>query len=145
MPTVAPEPSSFAAFGLLAMGIGGGDTAYQTKEGAKQKLLTTIPMQPFSVRLCPIEQGTQLAVFAEGDMTKMGDMKKMQWEKIETAHLSTDMGLFGLTASINVALSRTKVPGGWLVLAETVGGAPYPVAITFYPDPAYAWEAETSR
>lgn len=63
----------------------------------------------------------------------------MQWEKIETAHMQFDAGLFGLTTGLDVMLSRAQVPGGWLVLAaNTVGTA---ISITFYPDPTHSWNA----
>lgn len=65
----------------------------------------------------------------------------MQWEKIETAHVSTGPGLFGTTGNISVLLSRAPVPGGWLVLAATTVGPGYPVSITFYPDPTHSWQA----
>ena len=69
----------------------------------------------------------------------------MHWEKIETAHMSTDPGLFGTTSNISVMLSRAQVPGGWLVLAATTIGADYPVSITFYPDPTHSWQTGTQR
>ena len=69
----------------------------------------------------------------------------MQWEKVETAQMLTDPGLFGGTGNIKVLLSRAQVPGGWLVLAATTLGDGYPVSITFYPDPTHLWKLEVPK
>ena len=69
----------------------------------------------------------------------------MRWEKIETARMITDPGLFGATSNINVLLSRAQAPGGGLVVAATAVGAAYPVSVTFYPDPTHAWDAGSSQ
>jgi hypothetical protein len=62
----------------------------------------------------------------------------MQWEKIEDALIPYGSGIF--KGETRVLLNRTKVPGGWLVLAVTQDGPDRPTAITFYPDPSHSWD-----
>lgn len=55
----------------------------------------------------------------------------LKWEEIDRhtegrAHMSM--------------VSRTKIPGGWLVKGVTQSGAGGGIGLTFVPDPDYKWE-----
>ena len=67
----------------------------------------------------------------------------MQWERIDTAEVTLGSGFF--KSSVDVVLSRTPVPGGWLVLAVTPNAQGATSAITFYPDPSHSWDAGSSQ
>ena len=56
----------------------------------------------------------------------------VHWEKLKQD---------GHTLS-NRALTRTKVPGGWIVRDGNGGGPDAVVNCFFLPDPEYAWTAE---
>lgn len=61
----------------------------------------------------------------------------LEWEEIESNPKDMDV-------IYPVRVSRSKVPGGWLVYTwERVSGVGGP-AITFYPDPAHVWNGHSA-
>ena len=59
----------------------------------------------------------------------MAEGKKLVWEELNSTRANAGI------LEIGWKVHRTKVPGGWLVLAihNTTG-------LTFYPDPEHKWD-----
>jgi len=66
-------------------------------------------------------------------MDPLNEKPKLVWEQLNTKR--DEEGLFVMGWDVH----RTKVPGGWLVLAiqNTTG-------LTFYPDPEHKWNGGSS-
>ena len=60
------------------------------------------------------------------------------WEQLSVAH-GSGASPADATEFLSLAMYRTKVPGGWLVMAKVTHG----VSVSFYPDPQHAWDGKT--
>lgn len=60
------------------------------------------------------------------------------WETLSIAHGST-ADPASATEFLSIAMYRTKVPGGWLLMAKVTHG----VSVSFYADPQHSWDGRT--
>lgn len=63
---------------------------------------------------------------------------QLVWEPLSIAH-GAPSDPANATEFLSVSMYRTKVPGGWLLLGKVTHG----VSVTFYPDPAHAWDGRS--
>lgn len=60
------------------------------------------------------------------------------WEPIKVAHGDASAPETA-TEFLSLSTYRTKVPGGWLLMAKVTHG----VSLTFYGDPEHAWDGRS--
>ena len=60
-------------------------------------------------------------------MTQGAKQPELVWEELNSVRVGLLKGGW--------LVYRTKVPGGWLVLASNVA-----ITVTFYPDPEHKWD-----
>lgn len=60
------------------------------------------------------------------------------WEPLSIAHGSA-ADPASATEFLSISMYRTKVPGGWLLMAKVTHG----VSVSFYPDAQHAWDGRT--
>jgi hypothetical protein len=60
------------------------------------------------------------------------------WEQLSVAHGAASDPAHA-TEFLSISMYRTKVPGGWLLMARVTHG----VSVSFYPDPNHAWDGRS--
>lgn len=67
--------------------------------------------------------------------------KTLVFESIDCNSVSVS-GFFSIPASIPASISRTKIPGGWIVYFESGSDNTSPVGF-FVPDPEHQWDGSS--